>query len=95
MCLCVCVCVCMSMLLSQFIPPSPSPAVSTVCSLCLHLCSFPVAQQNPTQHCKGIILQLKKNNHPYKQQTSCLPLYIYIYFPTAPFINKQKYSLKK
>ena len=30
-------CVYTSMLRSQFISPSPSPAVSTVCSLCVHL----------------------------------------------------------
>ena len=30
-------CVYRSMLFSQFISPSPSPAVSTVCSLCAHL----------------------------------------------------------
>ena len=34
--------VCMLMLLSQLVPPSPSPAVSTVCSLHLHLYSCPV-----------------------------------------------------
>ena len=31
----------MSVLLSQFVPPSPSPAVSKVCSLCLCLYSCP------------------------------------------------------
>ena len=33
---------CISMLLSQLVPPSPSPTVSTVCSLCLclHCCTF-------------------------------------------------------
>ena len=29
----------MSMILSQFVPASPSPIMSKVCSLCLHLCS--------------------------------------------------------
>ena len=90
MCVCVCVCECYFLSSSHPLRPWLCPQV---CSLCLHLCSFRVVQQNPTQHCKAIILQLKKNNHPYKQQKSCLPLYIY--FPKAPFINKQKYSLKK
>ena len=31
----------MSVPLSQFVPPSSSPTVFTVCSLCLHLHSFP------------------------------------------------------
>ena len=31
----------MALLLSEFMPPSPSPAVSTVCSPCLHLYSCP------------------------------------------------------
>ena len=31
-----------SMLLSQFVPPSPSPVMSKVCSLCLHLYSYPI-----------------------------------------------------
>ena len=31
-----------SMLLSQFMPPSPFPTVSTICSLCLCLYCFPV-----------------------------------------------------
>ena len=56
--------VCVSMLLSQFIPSSPSPAVSTdlfQCSLCLHLYSFPANRFISTIFLDSIYMYLLHN----------------------------------